>query len=315
MTSGQYSNTAQMILFDPISLGADRLCILSDQASPNMASWLLKTYEEKKISGISIELIITSSLERGILQTNHSAFIELHRAFRKGKSNTFICSYYHGVQISKKNYYIWMNGDTPLTAFSFSYDFTQSSFLKSESNSVSKSNASEAYKTYEAAVDTSTYCVNSEVEDYVPIVASPLPTAADLTADDPNYICLSLVVEKTKEPGKKSGLNWGQRKNAIQTRHIFRFHGKLRRVDSSLWESGIFWWLRMIITLFFFVWSSRETRQLARLRAMLNSANILGTVSDSPTAPMYIPRIWMHMGEETFRFIKSMMSSTTWISQ
>lgn len=212
MASGQYSYTAQAILFDPISLGANRLCILSDQASPNMASWLLKTYEENKINGVSIELIITSSLERGILQTNHSAFIELHRAFRKGKPNNFVCSYYHGAPISKKNLYIWTDGETPVTAFSCSYDFTQASLLKGVGDPISEMSASAAYKTYEAAVDGSTYCVNSEVEDYVPIVASPLPTAADLTADDPNYICLSLVVEKTKEPGKKSGLNWGQRK-------------------------------------------------------------------------------------------------------
>lgn len=178
-----------------------------------MASWLLKTYEEIKISGIFIELIITSSWEHGILQTNHNAFIELHRTFRKGKPNSFICSYYHGSPLSKKNLYIWMNGDTPIKAFSCSYDFTQGSLLKDGDGSVSELNTAAAYKTYETAVDGSTYCINSEVEDYVPIVPSPLPSAGDLTIDDPNFIRLSLVVEKTKEPGKKSGLNWGQRKN------------------------------------------------------------------------------------------------------
>ena len=37
---------AGKILFDPIKEGADRLCILTAEATPSMASWLLKSYEE-----------------------------------------------------------------------------------------------------------------------------------------------------------------------------------------------------------------------------------------------------------------------------
>lgn len=54
-----YSDSIVKPLFlDPItSLGANKLCILAEHASPNMASWLLKTYEEKKIYNISIEIL------------------------------------------------------------------------------------------------------------------------------------------------------------------------------------------------------------------------------------------------------------------
>ena len=36
---------AEKILFDPIKEGADKLCILTAEATPSMASWLLKSYE------------------------------------------------------------------------------------------------------------------------------------------------------------------------------------------------------------------------------------------------------------------------------
>jgi hypothetical protein len=212
MAAEMYSEAARKILFDPISLGADRLCILSEQASPNMASWLLKAYDENKITGISIELIITSVPEQGVPLLDHEGFIALHKSFRKDKPNLFSCSYVYGTFAVKKNLYIWLCGEKPVKAFSSSYNFVQNSLLKGRSGSISDRSASAAYKTFEKAVSSSIYCVSSEVDDYVVIGPSRLPAAADLTADDPNYITLSLVVKKTGEPGKKSGLNWGQRK-------------------------------------------------------------------------------------------------------
>ena len=42
MAPGNTNNIVKQLLFDPISTGADRLCIISYQATPSMASWLLK---------------------------------------------------------------------------------------------------------------------------------------------------------------------------------------------------------------------------------------------------------------------------------
>ena len=43
-----YSDSiVQPIFIEPfLTLHANKLCVLSEHASPNMASWLLKTYEE-----------------------------------------------------------------------------------------------------------------------------------------------------------------------------------------------------------------------------------------------------------------------------
>lgn len=199
------------ILFDPISLGLERLCILSAHAVPSMASWLLKTYEEQKTEGVSIELIITSTLEESISRMNHEGFMDLHKAYRSETKNSFSCSYLHRPCCAKDNLYIWLRGDTPVKAFICSYDFTQTSFLRSCDGTVFECNATDAYGTFETAASNSIYCDFAEIEDYVIIGASNLPQASDLTPDDPNYISLSLVVKRTGEPGVKSGLNWGQR--------------------------------------------------------------------------------------------------------
>ena len=74
-----YSDSiVQPIFIDPfLTLHANKLCVLSEHASPNMASWLLKTYEERKLNGISLELIIGDTLNCGIDTNTHEAFKEL----------------------------------------------------------------------------------------------------------------------------------------------------------------------------------------------------------------------------------------------
>lgn len=74
-----YSDSiVQPIFIEPfLTLHANKLCVLSEHASPNMASWLLKTYEERKLNGISLELIIGDTLNCGIDINTHEAFKEL----------------------------------------------------------------------------------------------------------------------------------------------------------------------------------------------------------------------------------------------
>lgn len=216
MSEGQLTiNTdiVERILVNPASNGTNRLCILSNHATPNMASWLLKTYDEKKILGISLELIITSSYEEGISQMNHEGFIALYKTFKQGRGNIFKCSYLNSFISEKRNLYIWCCDEKPVKAFSCSCDFTQNSLLKGNGGSVLKMDPCEAYDSFNKAIENSIYCCYSEIDEYVDIGPSKIPTDAELSPDDPNFITLSLVVEKTGEPGTKSGLNWGQRKN------------------------------------------------------------------------------------------------------
>lgn len=208
----QTGDIIQKIFFEPVVIGGNKLCILSNKVSPSMISWILKYYDEKKISGISLEVIITSVPENGISKIFHQGFLDLQHSFKKGGLNKFVCSYLYRGRTMNKNLYVWLKGEEPIKAFSFSGEFDQKSFLETGKNFVIE-DASSVYNKFEEMVSNSIYCTNSEVEEYVLIGSSDFSTISTLRDDDPNYVTLSLVNKKTGEPGKRSGLNWGQRKN------------------------------------------------------------------------------------------------------
>ena len=206
----QYTESiAKVILFDPIDSGANRLCILSSHATPSMASWLLTTYEEQNITGISIELIIEAVIDNGIDSVYHEGFKELHGR-RYSNKCSISCSYLFQPPASKSNLFIWLQDDTPVQAFDCTYDFTQTSFLRNSGGSITAQSAAHAYKLYENAVTRSIFCNHSEVEEYIIIRSSTVsPSSADANFHD-NCVHLPLI-NRTGEPGKRSGLNWGQR--------------------------------------------------------------------------------------------------------
>ncbi len=207
----QYSESiAKTILFDPISTGANKLCILSSHATPSMVSWLLTTYEEQGIAGVSVELIVEAVIDDGIDNISHEGFKELHASRYLDEQCSFSCSYLFQPPISKKNLFIWLQDDTPVQAFNCSYDFTQTSLLRKHGGSMTTRSAAYAYRLYENAVNRSIFCNHSEVEDYI-VIRSSTASPASATAMSPdNCVHLSLIT-RTGEPGKRSGLNWGQR--------------------------------------------------------------------------------------------------------
>lgn len=108
------------ILFDPIKEGADRLCVLTAEATPSMASWLLKSYEELGISDVAVELIICSTLNKGMDKELHESFKELHGTRYSDKWGNFSCGYLiHPPALESDNYYIWLNRDKPVRLIRF----------------------------------------------------------------------------------------------------------------------------------------------------------------------------------------------------
>ena len=209
MGANYFEGIAKKILFAPISNGANRLCILSAHATPSMVSWLMTTYEELGIKNISIELIIEATIDDGIDTISHEGFKELQGNRSSGTNDNFSCSYLHQPPTSKKNTFIWLENDTPVQAFTCTYDFTQTSLLRKQSGSLTERSAVYAYKLYENAVNRSIFCNHFEVEDYIVIRSPHTPIISNASSD--NCVNLSLIT-RSGEPGKRSGLNWGQRK-------------------------------------------------------------------------------------------------------
>lgn len=207
----QYSeNIAKTILFDPIGSGMNRLCILSSHATPSMVSWLLTNYDEYSIKNILVELIIEAVIDEGIDNISHEGFKELHRRRYSNKQAHFSCSYLFQPPTSKKNLFIWLQDDTPIQAFNCSYNFTQTSLLRKHGGSMTTCSAAYAYKLYENAANRSIFCNHSEVEDYIIVRSSAESPASAVAISSDNCVHLSFIT-RTGEPGKRSGLNWGQR--------------------------------------------------------------------------------------------------------
>lgn len=201
------------ILITPAVEGQDTLCILAHMATPSMASWLLKTYEELNLFGISVQLTLTfpkESSELIILENDHNGFKELQKRFRNNQ-NVFSCSYYYGREEHQKNIYVWLKNQVPDKAFITDCDFTQQSVFHEKNYSVTEYNPLTAYQFYLKTVNDSIYCDNSEAEDYIVVRKTKKIEMHSLVSGDSNVVTLPLIIEKTGEPGQRSGLNWGQR--------------------------------------------------------------------------------------------------------
>lgn len=209
-----YSDSiVQPIFIEPfLTLHANKLCVLSEHASPNMASWLLKTYEERKLNGISLELIIGDTLNCGIDINTHEAFKELQGNRYSAKWGKFSCSYLYDPPDFSGTNFIWLKDDIPLKAFISSYDFTQQSLLREGDHKLTETSAYSAYNNYEKVTNRTIFCNHAEVEDYIIIHNPNRPINLQSSLSENQYVTLSFIT-RTGDTGAKSGLNWGQRKN------------------------------------------------------------------------------------------------------
>lgn len=230
-TDLHYSDSiAQQLLFDPINEGANKLCILTSHATPSMASWLLKSYEEKGITDVEVELIISDVIDEGIDAVSHEGFKELHGNRYSSIWSNFSCCYLCQPPALKKNYYIWLDGETPIKAFCCSYEFTQQSILRGHSGAMHSRIAAYAYGLYEKAVDHSIYCNHSEVDDYIVVRSSTAALSTSSATSEENCVHLSLLA-RGGETGTKSGLNWGQRSHRNKNEAYIPLPVKIARSD------------------------------------------------------------------------------------
>lgn len=209
-----YSEGAvQSILFAPIQEGADKLCIMTAQASPSMASWLLKSYAERGVSNISVEMIVGDTLSRGIDRISHEAYKGLQGNRDSSNYGRFTCCYLIRPPEISENRYIWLQAECPFRAFTYSDGFTQSALLRKGCGKWNETPATDAYSLYEKTTDRTIFCTHVEVEEYVTVAADSEQAFSSATLSQTRCVHLPLITRRTGETGIRSGLNWGQRGN------------------------------------------------------------------------------------------------------
>lgn len=156
-------NIAQKVLFAPVRQGADTLLILSGYATPNMASWLIKSLQERRLGPVNISLLIGMVPYDGLSVPIHEGFKELHGKSYPSAVGQFTCGYVYENPPVHANLYVWLKNEAPILAYTGSADFMQNSFISSRREIVENCDPNEAYTFFSDIESKSIYCNHSEV--------------------------------------------------------------------------------------------------------------------------------------------------------
>ena len=209
------------ILFDPLDTGATELCIVSGYAAPSMLAWYIKKLERRTRMPINIRLLVGMTPSDGISENIHNEYLQLLGAERPDHISGVSCNYLYKAPAVNSNLYIWCKDGSPVKAFTGSAVFSKPSFFGFARQSVMvECNASEAMQYFDGLEARSVKADAHDTASLITIVNKPnvfdLENRHSTAADEFRMngfavVDLSLVTKRTGEPGKKSGLNWGQR--------------------------------------------------------------------------------------------------------
>lgn len=211
---------AKTVLFEPLSHDVNELYIVSGYATPTMLSWYIKNLYHKTQVPIRIHLLVGMVPFDGISVSVHEGFIQLVRGEQPQEIAKLECSYIYDSPAVHSNVFIWAKDGSPVLAFSGSANFVQSSFVgRHRQEVINECDPQEALEYYQSLIDRSIYVHHAEVEEYVVIhpthavldLENTLIEGFDLMAQDGYQTVTLSLITRTGEPGKRSGLNWGQR--------------------------------------------------------------------------------------------------------
>ncbi|HEX8567720.1 MAG TPA: restriction endonuclease PLD domain-containing protein [Pyrinomonadaceae bacterium] len=212
------------VLIKPISLGANKLCIVSGYAASAMAFRHLSRIQELG-RPVSVELIVGMSASDGISLTNHKGFQKLVTEDFAGR---FQCAYIHRPPSVHSKVYVWLKDDQPFKAFAGSANYTQRAFGRQRETLV-PCDAAAGYEYYDSLTPETIYCEHNDAELLVQIyndkeilrrkeaAAASEESEIQQTASGFESLdalprrCVSFLANNGTLP-QTSGLNWGQRK-------------------------------------------------------------------------------------------------------
>jgi hypothetical protein len=205
------------VLIKPCQEGADNLMIISGLASATMAYSHLKDLIERKLTA-KINLLVGMCPSDGVSLSNHRGFQSIVNSHAKGFKNRFMCSYIYKSHAVHSKLYVWYKHDKIYRTFIGSANYTQNAFYRQrELMAEIKDNNIEEYS--QMMIQDSIYCNNSETEQFVVIHNDANYYRGHIHEDNgikhetkgTKSARVSLLIRRTGEMPKRSGLNWGQR--------------------------------------------------------------------------------------------------------
>jgi hypothetical protein len=210
------------VLIKPITLGANKLCIVSGYAASAMAFRHLNTIRELG-RHVNVELLVGMSPLDGVSLTNHKGFQKL---VTEDFAGHFRCGYIHRPPSVHTKAYVWLKDDQPFRAFAGSANYTQIAFEMQRELLVPFDPAA-GYAYFEGLTPESIYCEHADAELLVQIYNDKeilrrkeadatsegceiQQTAAMETIVGLPRRCVSFLANDGTLP-QTSGLNWGQR--------------------------------------------------------------------------------------------------------
>lgn len=210
-------NLKNELLINPLTFNINQLFILSGYATPNMTSWFMKNISLYTDKNISLNVIVGMVPYDGLSLSIHEGFKELVDSEMPRGMKDLQCSYVHQNKPVHSNVYIWARDNVPVIAFTGSANFTQASFLNSRREIMNQIDPISAMNYYLSVERDAIYCNHAEVEEHVmlypthPILDNDNRPTADFIGAGIENTVLSLLA-RDGETGRKSGINWGQRK-------------------------------------------------------------------------------------------------------
>lgn len=203
------------VLLQPVTEGADELCIVSAYASPSMATYHINKLQENGFMPIKIRIIIGMCPYDGLSLGIHKGFKDIQEKYAlKPEYSDISCQYNYKMPPVHSKIYVWLKHGSPFKAFSGSANYMQSAFSKDCGESLMECNADEAYKNFQSIECNSIINTDNEVENYIRIYKNQprlnYETREFYPTETPLTQTISLI-SKNGEVGKSSGLNWGQR--------------------------------------------------------------------------------------------------------
>lgn len=214
------NNIANAVLFAPLSLNVNELYIVSGYAAPTMLSWYMTNLQGRTQTPIKIFLLVGMVPYDDISLSVHEGFVQLTQNDLPSEVDRLECSYIWNAPAVNSNLIIWANNGNPITAYTGSAAFLQSSYVgQNRQNIMTECDPIAAMEYLQSLIGRSIYANHAEIEEYVTIRPThPILDRENALINEFNlvqhdgYDAVSLsLITRSGHPGRRSGLNWGQR--------------------------------------------------------------------------------------------------------